>query len=299
MPKKLPSSSEAPWITLLAYHQRNLDLATICWKYWGVTEALASLRQHSLHIWSAGQPAQILSPGYCPAGLGTGSSTSADSNECTAFHSTAHPDNSMGAEVFQLVHWVEHLRAKKSSQWSYSSSKEVFVSKMTHCGESEGRVFSILGHPSIRRAVLFQGMFGSVWKIREYSREVINHWLSMTTPAMNSLQLLLCCLFWSCFTNASHTHIQVINLHIRTWEGDGTSLWSLCWLRSLLRWWPTYSQLPFLRNLSAEWRLNPPLCSPKTPQNDLPLTIYIMHLCPEGIQPVCAVPSFLQRHNSQ
>lgn len=143
MPKKLPSSSEAPWITLLAYHQRNLDLATICWKYWGVTEALASLRQHSLHIWPAGQPARILSPGYCPAGPGTGSSTSADRNECTAFHSTAHPDNSMRAEVFQLVHRVEHLRAKKSSQGSFSSSKGSFVSKMTRCGDHrEGRSVS-------------------------------------------------------------------------------------------------------------------------------------------------------------
>lgn len=283
MPKKLPSSSEAPWITLLAYHQRNLDLATICWKHWGVTEALASLRQHSLHIWSAGQPAQILSPGYCPAGPGTGSSTSADSNECTAFHSTAHPDNSMGAQVFQLVHWVEHLGAKKSSQGSYSSSssssKEVFVSKLTHCGKG----IQFPGTPQDQTCSVFQGMFGSVWKIREYSREVINHWLSMTTPAMNSLHLLLCCLFWSSFTNASHTHIQVINLHIRTWEGDGTSLWLWCWLRSLLWWWPTYSQLPFLWNLSAEWRLNATLCFPKTPQNVLPLTIYIMHLCPEGI----------------
>lgn len=115
---------------------------------------MASLRQHSLHIWSAGQPAQILSPGYCPAGLGTGSSTSADSNECTAFHSTAHPDNSMAAEVFQLVHWVEHLRAKKSSQGSYSSSSS---SKKDSLWGSQGRAFSILGHPSIRRAVYSKG----------------------------------------------------------------------------------------------------------------------------------------------
>lgn len=282
MPKKLPSSSEAPWITLLAYHQRNLDLATICWKYWGVTEALASLRQHLLHIWSAGQPARILSPGYCPAGLGTGSSTRAHRNEGTAFHSTAHPGNSTRAEVFQLVRWVEHLRARKSSQGSYSSSKEVLFPEWLIVGTT-GKGIQYPGTPQHQMCGVFQGMLGSVWKIREYSREVINRWLSMPTPAMNSLQLLLCCLFWSCFTNASHTHIQVINLHIRAWEGDGTSLWSSCWLRSLLWWWPTYSQLPFLRNPSAQWRLNPALCFPKTPQNDLPLTIYIMHLCPEGI----------------
>lgn len=114
MPKKLPSSSEAPWITLLAYHQRKLDLTTICWNYWGVTEALASPCQHSLHIWSFGQPAQILSAGYCPAGLGTGSSTNADRKPVPSLpqHST---DNRTTTEVFQLVHCMEHLLAKKSS----------------------------------------------------------------------------------------------------------------------------------------------------------------------------------------
>lgn len=52
-----------------------------------------------------------------------------------SFHSTAHPDNSMRAEVFQLLHRVEHLRAKTSSHGSSSSSKGSFVSKMTHCGD--------------------------------------------------------------------------------------------------------------------------------------------------------------------
>lgn len=41
----------------------------------------------------------------------------------------------MRAEVFQLLHRVEHLRAKTSSHGSSSSSKGSFVSKMTHCGD--------------------------------------------------------------------------------------------------------------------------------------------------------------------
>lgn len=200
----------------------------------------------------------------------------------TALHSTAHPGNSMGAQLFQLVHWAEHLTAQKSFRGSYSSSKGVLFPKRLIVGIT-GKGTQYPETPQHQMCSVFQGMFGSVWKIGEYSQEAMDHWLSMTTPAMNSLQLLLCCLFWSCFTNASRTHIQVTNLHIRTWEGDGTSLWSWCWLRSLLWWWPTYSQLPFLWNLSAERRLNPALCFPKTPRNDLPLTIYIRHLCPKGI----------------
>lgn len=147
MPKKLPSSSEAPWITLLAYHQRNLDLTTICWNYWGVTEALASMRQHSLHIWSFGQPAQILSAGYCPAGLSTGSSTSADRKLVHSLpqHTT---DYSMRTEVFQLVHWMENLIPKKSSQGSTPPP-----TKFCFPNDSLGRALSILGYPSIRHAL--------------------------------------------------------------------------------------------------------------------------------------------------
>lgn len=134
MPKKLPSSSEAPWITLLAYHQRNLDLTTICWNYWGVTEALASICQHSLHIWSFGQPAQILSAGYCPAGLGTGSSTNADRKlvHSPPQHSTA-----------QTISWEQRF-SNWFIEWSTLQQRnplkdllllqESFVSKATHCG---------------------------------------------------------------------------------------------------------------------------------------------------------------------
>lgn len=275
MPKKLPSSSEAPWITLLAYHQRNLDLATICWKYWGVTEALASLRQHSLHIWSAGQPARILS-WLLPSWAGHWQQ-----------HQCRQPST---AQHIQTIPWEQSFSnwfTGRSTLQLRNPFEDLTPPPRKFCFQkdswgSQGRALSTLGHPSMMCSV-FQGMFGSVWKIGEYSQEAMDYWLSMTTPAMNSLQLLLCCLFWSCFTNASHTHIQVTNLHIRTWEGDGTSLWLWCWLRSLLWWWPTYSQLPFLWNLSAEWRLNPALCFPETPWNDLPLTIYIRHLCPEGI----------------
>lgn len=97
---------------------------------------MASLRQHSLHIWSAGQPARILSPGYCPAGLGTGSSTRAHRNEGTAFlpqHSTSRqfqesrgfPTGSLGgaAQSEEILSRILLLLQGSS------------VSRMTHCGD--------------------------------------------------------------------------------------------------------------------------------------------------------------------
>lgn len=135
MPKKLPSSSEAPWITLLAYHQRNLDLTTICWNYWGVTEALAPVRQHSLHIWSFGQPAQILSAGYCPAGLSTGSSTKASRKLVHSLpqHSTAQTIS--GEQRFSnwLTEWITLELRKHLKDLLLLQAR--FVSKMTHCGD--------------------------------------------------------------------------------------------------------------------------------------------------------------------
>lgn len=153
MPKKLPSSSEAPWITLLAYHQRNLDLTTICWNYWGVTEALASMCQHSLHIWSFGQPAQILSAGYCPAGLGTGSSTNADRKlvHSPPRHSKAqfHENRGFPAGLLNGEPYSKEIILR-----IYSFSKQVLFPKQLIVGIM-GRALSVMGYPQSKTCTVF------------------------------------------------------------------------------------------------------------------------------------------------
>lgn len=51
----------------------------------------------------------------------------------------------------------------------------------------------------------------------------------------------------------------------------------------------TYLRLSFLWNIPADWRFNPALTFLQTTQNDLPLTIYIMHMYPKRMQHVCTI----------
>lgn len=151
MPKKLPSSSEAPWITLLAYHQRNLDLATICWKYWGVTEALASLRQHSLHIWSAGQAARILS-WLLPSWAGHWQQ-----------HQCRQPSTAQHIQAIPWEHSFSNWFTGRSTLQLRNPFEDLTPPPREFCFQkdslwgSQGRALSTLGHPSIRCAVYSKG----------------------------------------------------------------------------------------------------------------------------------------------